>query len=357
MSKIRQRTKHLIYAGLAGAFAVGLFSTILIVYNNIQYEKKKIEIRDAYEKQIEQLNEIQREEQAKKKRVFLLNKDIKAGTKIKPDDIRQVDILADKVPEDSLTNPDTVINKTIKIDATKNTALTPAILYDEGVTPNDLRYQEFNVIKLPSDLSTNQYVDVRINFPTGQDYIVLSKKKVRKLVGATSTVWYEVDEKEILSMSSAIVDAFVNGAKLYAITYTDPEFQNMAHTTYPVNEKVRELIKNDPNIVELAKVELNKSLRIQLDKDLASLNEVDKMKYTTGSASYQANNTIVNQEQEQSGNGLNNNQTSTDVNSSGLHNNGAETPKNEILEPNMNNSIPADKQQDIFEQNKNAINP
>ncbi|GAA0853879.1 SAF domain-containing protein [Paenibacillus glucanolyticus] len=361
MSKIRPRHKQLIIAGLAGVVLTASIFGGVMVYNGVQQTKKENEIRAAYQKQIDEMKAAQIAEQEKKKSVLLLKKDIQAGTKIKPDDLQQVELNEDEVPANSLVDPKEIVNKTIKIDAAKNTAIIPSILYDEGVTPNDLRYQEFNVMQLPSDLANAQYVDVRINFPTGHDYIVLSKKKVQKLVGATGTVWYEMNESEILTMSSAIVDAFINGARIYALTYTDPQFQEKAITTYPVNNKVLELMQNDPNIIEVAKVELNKRLRNQLDKDLSSLNEVDKMKYTTGATSYQVNNgtngfsqnesssAIGNEEQQ-----LNDKSSNEGVNSSNGTN---PTEKSNILEPTTDNSIPEDKQQNIFEQNQDAINP
>ena len=54
------------------------------------------------------------------------------------------------------------------------------MLFENGVTPRDLRNQEFSYVSLPSKLKKDDVVDVRINFRTGQDYIVLGKKKVKE---------------------------------------------------------------------------------------------------------------------------------------------------------------------------------
>ena len=67
--------------------------------------------------------------------------------------------------------------------------------FEEGITPHDLRNQEFRLIE-PSKLDKDEFVDVRVKFPTGQDYIVLSKKKVKDL--ANGTIWYEMNEKRFL---------------------------------------------------------------------------------------------------------------------------------------------------------------
>ena len=57
--------------------------------------------------------------------------------------------------------------------------------FDEaGVKPediktlDDLRKQEYNMLVLPSQLATGEYIDIRLALPTGQDYVVLGKKKV-----------------------------------------------------------------------------------------------------------------------------------------------------------------------------------
>ena len=117
---------------------------------------------------------------------------------------------------------------------------------------DDVREQEFNMIALPSELETGDYIDIRYSLPEGQDYIVLSKKKVLK---ATQTgIWLNLSEEEILTMNNAIVDSYtVAGSKLYALPYIEPGLQTAAVPTYPVSGRVLELISYNPNIVQEAK--------------------------------------------------------------------------------------------------------
>lgn len=362
MSKIRQRTKHLIIAGLVGVVVTGAASTGIIVFNSVQHKKEQIELRKTYQAQVDKMEAEMKAEQAKKVTIYQLKRNLKAGDKIRQDDLLQKEISLEDVPEDSITDIKQIVSKIIKIPAAKNTTIIPSILYSEGITPNDLRYQEFDVMKLPSDLAQDQYVDVRINFPTGQDYIVLSKKKVKKLAGASGTVWYEMNESEILTISSAIVDAFIHGGKIYALSYVDPEFQEKAQTTYPVNSEVLQLMQNDPNILAVAKMGLNRQMRDQLERDLKKVSEVDKMKYTTGDLSYEVNNTNTQVSAEEEGYGSVNATNSSEQNSS---NNGQLTPdstttvtenKSDIIEP-VDNTVPTEKQNDIFQQNTDSVNP
>ncbi|GJM69319.1 hypothetical protein HMSSN036_15350 [Paenibacillus macerans] len=78
-------------------------------------------------------------------------------------------------------------------------------------------------------------MDIRIQFPTGQDYILLSKKKIEALAPGTVTV--TLGEAEILSLSSAIVDAYLHKASIYALTYVEPYLQGKSTPTYPATAR------------------------------------------------------------------------------------------------------------------------
>ena len=149
-----------------------------------------------------------------------------------------------------------------KVDMNANTVLTLELLEKgDNTVQDDVRRQEYNVVVLPIDLTTGDYVDIRLMLPNGQDFIVVSKKEVEiPMVGDTdseTTMWIDLSEDEILHMSCAIVDAArVVGAKLYASKSTDPGMQNAATPTYVVNSDTSALLTNNPNILESAMTEL-----------------------------------------------------------------------------------------------------
>ena len=117
---------------------------------------------------------------------------------------------------------------------------------------NTERLQEYNMIVLPSQLKNGDYVDIRLSLPTGQDYVVLSKKKV--LGTDASAVWFNMDEEEMLTINNAIVESYViAGSKLYATPYTNPGMQKESETTYTVSGAVLTMIQNSPNITQEAK--------------------------------------------------------------------------------------------------------
>lgn len=148
------------------------------------------------------------------------------------------------------------IKKIAKIDLAQGTVLTGSVMEDsEEKTTKDIRLQEYNMLVLPTQLEAGDYIDVRWMLPNGQDYVVLSKKRV--IDCNEDTIWIKMDEGEILSMSSAIVEAYtVTGSKLYAIKYVEPGYQETAVPTYMPNNDVTSLILADSNITEEAEKKL-----------------------------------------------------------------------------------------------------
>lgn len=123
---------------------------------------------------------------------------------------------------------------------------------EEEEISNTERLQEYNMIVLPSQLKNGDYVDIRLSLPTGQDYVVLSKKRV---LGTDATsIWFNMDEEEMLTINNAIVESYViAGSKLYAAPYTNPGMQKPTETTYNVSGAVLTIIQNSPNITQEAK--------------------------------------------------------------------------------------------------------
>lgn len=150
-----------------------------------------------------------------------------------------------------------------KVNMDKNTVITPQlVVQSDQIVSDDTRQEEYNMIELPIDLMTGDYIDIRLMTPSGQNFIVVSKLQVEIPMNGdstyiTNTIRVNLREDEILSMSSAIVEAYgINGAKLYATRYVDPAMQKAATVTYTPNAAVTAQIQSNPNIVDIAKAEL-----------------------------------------------------------------------------------------------------
>ena len=144
----------------------------------------------------------------------------------------------------------------------KNTIITVNMIAKSNEkTTDDLRKQEYNMLVLPSQLQTGEYIDIRLALPSGQDYIVASKKQVEipqvSGIDVEDSIWVKMTEDEIITMNNAIVDAYrILGSKIYVTTYTEAGTQKAATPTYVPSREVALLIQNDPNIVATAKNEL-----------------------------------------------------------------------------------------------------
>ena len=176
---------------------------------------------------------------------------------------------SDFYSDEGLTQPRSDI--VAKIDLKAGTILTKDMLTtsSEQVT-NDLRRQEYNMLSLPTDLVDGDFVDVRIRFGNGQDYIVVAKKQVTipEIAGAPAegVITINLSEDETISMSSAIIETYqLSTAEMYVTRYTDPGMQVAATPTYPVNAEALNLMDSNPNIVEEAKAAIanryNRTLR------------------------------------------------------------------------------------------------
>lgn len=163
-----------------------------------------------------------------------------------------------------------------KVDMYKNTVITTdMIAKGDNTTTDDVRRQEYNMIVLPTQIETGDYIDIRLAMPSGQDYIVVAKKEVQVPeiggIPSESTIWVNLSEGEILMMNNAIVEAWQIGAKLYANIYTEAGTQKAATPTYAVNAAVAALIDKNPNIVKQARSELY-AIYNQVNSERTSIN-------------------------------------------------------------------------------------
>ena len=165
-----------------------------------------------------------------------------------------------------------------KIDLYANTVITTAMLTrTDEVTTNDLRKEEYNVIALPVDLKPDEYIDVRLMLPNGQNYIVTSRKKVSIPVVdgqyLSDTIQMNLTEEEILLLSCAIIENYhIEVSKLYATRYTEAGNQTPATITYYPNRSVQTLLDNDPNMVRKAIngiIQKRQTIRDAIDKSVS----------------------------------------------------------------------------------------
>ncbi|MFJ8519406.1 SAF domain-containing protein [Lysinibacillus xylanilyticus] len=289
---IRLRTKKLIYSGLAGAGIMLVLTSGggYLAYTKVQ--EREIALKQEYKEKMEALQSVADQSE----NALALNRDVAKGEQITESMLTEVYVPNGAAAGDRFLNNTFEAGDTpyfAKTDLTANTILTDSIVYAEEMITNDIREGEYSFIELPSKLEVEKYVDIRIQFPTGDDFVLFSKKKVKDVQGVT--LWVDVDEGDIMTMSSAIVDAYVSGAKIYAMPYVDEHMQQNSEMTYPVKLNVKELIQKDPNIVNVAKLNLEQQNRARVEENLKAMDEMVRDKVKSGD---EATKNAVNQDKE-----------------------------------------------------------
>lgn len=166
------------------------------------------------------------------------------------------------------------------VDISEGVPVMYVMVAEKSIT-NDSREYEITAVNLTTDQDEYDIVDVRIMFPDGSDYIVLSKKEVSQLNLSNCIFTTILSEEEILRYACAIVDAYTTtGARLYTTRYVESSLQEASTPNYPVREVTRQLLQSDPNVVSSAAETLNAQARIDLETRLGNLTaeELDAVK-------------------------------------------------------------------------------
>jgi len=187
------------------------------------YQIRLEETVKTYEDELEQLRY---DLYALNRRVYVPRQDIPPGTVLSPDMFDVVDMKLDFPQANIFDESDT--GKVNKVLLPAGMPVFKMSVADERPV-NDMREQEFNMFFLQTNQKKGDFVDVRIIFPNGENYIVLSKKQIKDIMLDKNTVRLWLDESEIHNISSAIIDAYIHpGSKLYLATYVMPELQDAA---------------------------------------------------------------------------------------------------------------------------------
>ncbi len=133
-------------------------------------------------------------------------------------------------------------------------------LQDSDNVSVDLRSREFNMISLPSNLVEGDFIDIRILFPTGEDYLVVAGKEIMG-TGAnaeSNSIFLELNEEEIVRVSSAVIESYIaDGINVYATKYVNPTEQlyKYVNVDYVAKyndavKKLQELYKEDVEVTD-----------------------------------------------------------------------------------------------------------
>lgn len=168
-----------------------------------------------------------------------------------------------------------VIGMFSKVSVSPGTPLTKDMVMTEEVI-DSLREIDITGNRWPIGLREGDYVDLRITYPRGEDFIVLSHKRVNSITDQTLKV--HLTEEEQILYQSALVDFYLSrnyGSDMYLTKYVEPGIQGAASTFYSVPTRIATVVKQDPNIIDMAQVSVQQNLRSTIDAARANFPEGD----------------------------------------------------------------------------------
>ena len=240
MNPMQRKANNYLLIGILGTLLVtGIVIAFLFMQlNNLQQEQKK--------------------QESAMKKVYVVAQDIKSGEVVSYDKLTQKSVSTTVIPENVLSIELTE-NTIAKIDLKVGTIVNNNMIQEsDEKTTNDLRKQEYNMVILPSQMITGDYIDIRLRLSNGVDYIVVSKKQVTipevDGVPSESAMVINMTETETMVMANAIIEAYIDqGSLLYATTYVEPGMQSSVISTYVPSGTVQSAINANPNIEQEAK--------------------------------------------------------------------------------------------------------
>lgn len=254
MAVIRLRKRNLILAAtigfLIGAVPLGAFGAYF--YNRMEWFRTEWKIAS------------QELDSRKLHTVYMLKEPGKKGEEILKENLVECEVYT-RANVDFLKDLNELVGAKLKSDTGEHAILQKDMVCHETLS-DDVRLQEFTFVELNSEMQQGSYVDIRITFPNGEDYIVAEHKRVEKREEAS--IFIHVSEEEILLLSSARVDMdMYDGTRVYAILYAG-DYQNPATKDYPANQHVCELADWNPNIIKEVFTQESKEKRGLLELNL-----------------------------------------------------------------------------------------
>ncbi|HEY8500037.1 MAG TPA: SAF domain-containing protein [Clostridia bacterium] len=271
--KKKKRLSFPILAGILFLIIAGFVSAGAYYFHIAKIDS----VKKSYD---EQIQELKYDIYSLERQVYIPKEDIPCGTVMSEDLFTKAEMKLD-IPQNGFID-DTDFGKVNVIALQAGMPVLKFMTADPEIK-DDIRDLEFNMLMIQTKQEAGDYVDVRITFPNGEDFIVISKKRIKALNRQENLVSFWLDETEIHRISSAVIDAYIHpGTKIYLAAYVLPELQKEAVPYYPVNLDVLELMRNDPNILKKAGDVLAAEARRQLESNLEQMTNENISKVTSG---------------------------------------------------------------------------
>lgn len=214
--------------------------------------------------------------------VYTVKTAVQPGEEITRDNIVPMTQCSSMVTDQMVQNVNDIIGKEFKIAVANGTPLTYNMVMAESVRA-DTRDKDIILDNWPVGLVAGDYIDIKIMMPYGDDYVVISHKRVYEVNESTLKLHLTVDEWE--SYVGAFVDYSLNaayGCTIYADKYVEPGLQEAAITYYAVPTNIAALLQKNPNVTDKEAVATTNEWRSSIEEMLSIFRDEEDTVDTDG---------------------------------------------------------------------------
>ncbi len=249
---------------IAKRIAAGLLCVILPAGIFTGYLK----VKSIYEHRIEIMSEVLQQYTVT---VYVASAEIKAGDIITGTTVTVTETLSGQDKKNFMSETD--IGHKALVDIPTGMHILKNMIAEEAMDDSK-REVEFSLNLAGENIKEGDYTDIRLRYPNGEDYIVVSKSCISRIDTVKGYLYLKLSPDEIHLMSSALVDCFLkSGTYLYTTKYIAASYQEPSFVTYTPNEAVLSLIQQDPNVLEAARDYLSEGKRAGLEERLETYYE------------------------------------------------------------------------------------
>ena len=190
-----------------------------------------------------------------------------AGQIIADNSLQPIEVPSSLVGDAYITDISQIVGKYCKVNIEPGTPITGDLLMGELYDPT-LRDVDVTVNSWVVGMRVGDYVDIRLTAPSGQDYVVLTHKRVQGMGDRTIKMY--LTETELHLYQSALVDYYLNssyGARIYLTKYVEPGIQEAAEIYYAPTAEVEQMMMKDPNIISRSEITALRTFRTDLDNE------------------------------------------------------------------------------------------
>jgi hypothetical protein len=182
--------------------------------------------------------------------VYTVTSAVKAGDQITADNIEPMKMYSSLMTAQFVTNTSDIIGGYFKVAVNPGTPITYNMTMEEELD-DTMRDHDIILDSIPVGTTVGDYIDIRMTMPYGDDYIVISHKRIYGISDGTIKLY--MTELEWNTYEGALIDYFLNqeyGCTLYGTRYIEPGIQQDAVAYYAVPTNIAALLSKNPNIVD-----------------------------------------------------------------------------------------------------------